>query len=120
MYKNAVSTVSYSETVDNLARLSPNRFQCFDLHLYALGLLAKWFYVSPIKVQKMGRSSFTVLFYAKHARALKNGQVPLYVRITVQGERAEFSLNQTVDPALWDGNSGRVSGNTRQSKEINA
>lgn len=61
-----------------------------------------------------------MLVYAKHARALKNGHVPLYFRITMMGERAEFSLNQTVDPALWDGTNGRVSGNTKLAREINA
>ncbi|RPI70127.1 MAG: hypothetical protein EHM47_12695 [Ignavibacteriales bacterium] len=48
--------------------------------------------------------------YEKESWKDKNGEVPIYLRITVNGERSEISTNRKVDPELWDKASQRVTG----------
>ena len=51
---------------------------------------------------------------AGHKKAL------VYLRITVNGERAEISVKRTVDPERWDSTSNRVKGNKEDAREVNA
>jgi hypothetical protein len=41
-------------------------------------------------------------FYVKDARKDKTGEAPIYLRITINGERAEISTDKKVNPELWD------------------
>jgi hypothetical protein len=36
--------------------------------------------------------SLGILFFAKKTKSLQNGQLPVYLRITVNGERVEVAL----------------------------
>ena len=49
-----------------------------------------------------------ILFYLKHAKALANGEVPIYLRITVDGKRAEHSIQRYIHPDNWNGKGGRA------------
>ena len=42
------------------------------------------------------RSYFTVLFFVKKSKPLKNGEVPICMRITVNGKRAEVQIRRTL------------------------
>jgi len=64
-------------------------------------------------------TSFSVLAYPRGNDINKNGEVPLYMRITVNGKRAEFSLKQHIILKEWDSNSGSLKGNSANSKNIN-
>jgi site-specific recombinase XerD len=44
----------------------------------------------------------------------------VYVRVTVNGERAEISIKRTVDRDRWDAAANRVRGNKEDAREINA
>ncbi len=55
----------------------------------------------------MKRASFTVLFYIKRTKKLKDGTIPVYVRLTVNGLRAEFALQRSIDDGQWNHNKGR-------------
>jgi hypothetical protein len=48
--------------------------------------------------------------YVKERRNYINGETPIYLRIAVNGERAEMSTGKLVNPDLWDKNAERVSG----------
>jgi hypothetical protein len=50
----------------------------------------------------MERSTFSVLFYVKRSKLLKNGDAPVYLRITVNSKNAEISLKRSINPKLWD------------------
>lgn len=50
----------------------------------------------------MERSTFAVLFYIKRSKLLKDGQAPVYLRITVDGQSAEISLKRGINFQLWD------------------
>ncbi len=68
----------------------------------------------------MKRATFSVLFYVKHTKQLKDGTLPIFARITVNGQRAEFSVQRSVQEGHWDSTKGMAKANTRQNKEINA
>lgn len=68
----------------------------------------------------MTRASFTVLYYIKRAKKHKDGKFPVYARITVNGMRAEFVVNASIEETHWDNKLGKVKGNSKQAKEVNA
>lgn len=43
-------------------------------------------------------SYFTLSFIARKARALRNGEYPIFVRITVSGQISEMNLGRSVAP----------------------
>ena len=59
-------------------------------------------------------------FYVKEARKDFRGLAPIYLRITVNGVRAELSSNKKVRPEAWDKSSERVAGRTEPARLINA
>jgi hypothetical protein len=59
-------------------------------------------------------------FYVKESLKDKKGEAPIYLRITVNGGKAEISTNRKVDPVLWDKTSQRVAGRTEPARIINA
>ncbi len=68
----------------------------------------------------MERNTFKTLFYVKKTRVAKDGQVPVLLRITVNGLRAELSVNLKVNPLFWNAVAGRSIGDTSKDYEINA
>ncbi|MFD2826105.1 Arm DNA-binding domain-containing protein [Leeuwenhoekiella polynyae] len=47
------------------------------------------------------RSTFSLIFWVNTSR-IKNEHVPIYARITVDGKRANFSLQRRIAIAEWD------------------
>ncbi len=68
----------------------------------------------------MERVTFKILFYIKKTRIAKNGEVPVMLRVTVNGFRAETSVNLKVNPKKWNAVAGKVVGDTRKDDELNA
>lgn len=64
--------------------------------------------------------SFSILFYPKRKDADLQGQVPLYMRITVDGRRTELSLRRKVEISKWDASNEKLKGVTPELREINA
>jgi len=50
---------------------------------------------------------------------LNNGELTIFMRITVNGERAEVSTHQSVEPQLWNQEKGIVKGVSNSSKQVN-
>jgi len=65
------------------------------------------------------RAQFKVLFYPRKFLVDLKGQVSLYMRITVDTERAEFSVKRKIDPDAWDSFRGRVRTTEPFAEEIN-
>jgi len=63
------------------------------------------------------RNTFNVLFYIKKNAPLRNGNVPIMGRITINGERTQFSTRLSVAPEHWDVGMGR-GGRGRSSSAI--
>jgi len=41
-------------------------------------------------------------FYVKEAKKDSNEEAPIYLRISINGERAEISANKRISPETWD------------------
>lgn len=49
----------------------------------------------------------------------RNGQCPIYARITIGGKRAELSTQMIITEELWNAKSGRATGRSSLAKELN-
>jgi site-specific recombinase XerD len=59
-------------------------------------------------------------FYVKEAKKDRNGEAPIYLRITVNSERAEISTDRKINPKYWDKSSERVAGRSEPARVINS
>ena len=64
-------------------------------------------------------SYFTLSFIARKARALRNGEYPIFVRITVSGQISEMNLGRSVAPENWDQKRAMSKGRSRRDLELN-
>ncbi len=67
----------------------------------------------------MKRSTFRILFYIKRSNPKKNGEVVIMGRITIDGERAQFSTKLEIHPDKWDNKLGRAKGNSSSIVNLN-
>lgn len=58
-------------------------------------------------------------FLIRTSKKRKNGEVPIYFRITVDEKRAEMSTGRTIKPARWDPKSQQVKGSKPDAQSIN-
>ena len=56
------------------------------------------------------KSTFRILFYAKWEASDEAKMLPIYVRITINGTKARFSLKIRVSEKIWDAKSDEPSG----------
>ncbi|WP_291275373.1 site-specific integrase [Flavobacterium sp.] len=59
-------------------------------------------------------------FYAKSTKANAKGQFPIYVRLTVNGIRTEFSTKKFIDPTRWLSEACKMKGATDEARSINS
>ncbi|HMB62889.1 MAG TPA: site-specific integrase [Eudoraea sp.] len=67
----------------------------------------------------METHSFSVLSYLRNGKLDKPGKAPIYLRITVNGLRAEFSIKRKIRPEKWCSVEGRVKGPNLKAKALN-
>ena len=65
------------------------------------------------------KSTFSILFFIKRKKLLKNGDAPVYMRVTVDGRFLEASLKRGVNPKTWNEKKQRSTGRDRLSLELN-
>lgn len=63
--------------------------------------------------------AFKTLFYIKRTKLLKNGDAPIYLKLTHNGSNTEFAINRSVDPILWNSAKSQVNGNTSIARQLN-
>ena len=66
------------------------------------------------------RSNINLLFYLKKRSTYKNGPVAIYLRFTVDGQRAEASTGKTCDPSRWNTQAGRAIGTKEDVRSLNS
>ncbi len=64
--------------------------------------------------------TFSHIFYPKKPKGYTKGLLPIYLRITVRGKRAEISIKKMVDPAKWNPTGSKMKGSTEEVKKFNA
>lgn len=67
----------------------------------------------------MVRSSFSILFFIRESKARKNGNVPIEVMITVNGERNSFSTGKQIAIEKWDKTKQQVKGKDQETQNLN-
>ena len=64
-------------------------------------------------------SNFHLLFYIRKQKNYKGGAMPIYMRITVNGKRADMSAGRDCDPTKWNSHWGRAIGTKEEIKALN-
>ena len=64
-------------------------------------------------------SPVSILFYIKRAKVNSNGVCPIYVRVTIDAKRFEFSANKNVSPDNWSSEGSKVKGSNKEARSIN-
>ena len=67
----------------------------------------------------MERSSFSILFSIRESKARKNGNTPIEVTITINGERYSFSTGKQIKVTSWDKNRQLVKGKDEEATSLN-
>ncbi len=62
----------------------------------------------------------SILFFVKRTKRLKNGQAPIFLRITTDKQRAEISLGRSIMPEQWVISKGRARPCSAMNKQLNA
>jgi site-specific recombinase XerD len=65
------------------------------------------------------KAKTTLHFYAKTTKANSKGLLPIYVRLTVDGKRFEYSTKKFIEQTKWSTDSSRMKGNSEEARSIN-
>ena len=65
------------------------------------------------------KTNFSLLFYLKKQKNYISGTVPIYMRITVKGKRAEMTTARECEPARWNAKAGKAIGTKEEVKLLN-
>lgn len=69
----------------------------------------------------MVNKTFGLLFYLKKPKQYEKGALPIYLRLTVDGRRAEVATKRSCEaPEKWNSAAGRMTGNKEAIKILNA
>jgi len=66
------------------------------------------------------KTKITLHFYAKSTKVNANGKLPIYVRLTVNGQRLEFSSKKFIEKTKWSSELAKMKGNTEEARSINS
>ena len=64
-------------------------------------------------------SYFTLAFFVRKNRPLRNGELPIFARITVSGQQSELYIGRSVAPELWDQKRNVATGRAKKELELN-
>ena len=67
----------------------------------------------------MQRNYFSILFFIKKTKLLKNGEAPICLRITVNGKRAEVQIKRSIEVGKWNAKKECANGKERKYQELN-
>lgn len=64
-------------------------------------------------------TTFGLLFYLRKDKLNKENEAPIYVRITIDGQRTNISTNRTIKPERWNDEADKARGSNEQSQALN-
>lgn len=67
----------------------------------------------------MKQNTFKILFFLRSNYLNKDGTAAIIVRISIDGERQEWTTKLSCEPAKWDKKSGRAMGRSSKVFELN-
>lgn len=65
------------------------------------------------------KAKITLHIYAKTTKANAAGQLPIYIRLTVEGQRFEFSSKKFIEKSKWSPELSKMKGNSEEARTIN-
>ncbi len=65
------------------------------------------------------KAKITLHIYAKTTKANAAGQLPIYIRLTVDGQRFEFSSKKFIDKSKWSPELSKMKGSSEEARTIN-
>lgn len=63
--------------------------------------------------------TYSTLFYPKGSNMDKYGKVPIYLRITVNGQRSEMSIKKKIQLKNWNPDTGSMRGKSAETRDFN-
>ena len=75
--------------------------------------------VKPIKTNVMRQGTMNILFFVLKTKLLKNGEVPILMRVTINGQYDEVRIQRSVPLKQWNAAKGRSTGKGREANELN-
>lgn len=67
----------------------------------------------------MERTTFGLLFYIRRDKTNKKGEAPVFMRLTINGERADASIKRFIEPRAWNSAKGKANEKSRGGKDLN-
>lgn len=68
---------------------------------------------------KTCQNTFGITFLVKKNKINKDGKVPIYARITVNGKRTEIAIKQNISEINWNENKGLAKGSKKEIIQLN-
>lgn len=65
------------------------------------------------------KTQTSILFYLRKSRENKKGEMPVYMRITVEGRRIDFTINRFIHPDKWSTEAANMKGNSEEARTFN-
>ncbi len=66
------------------------------------------------------KAKITLHIYAKTTKANASGQLPIYFRLTVDGQRFEFSSKKFIEKSKWSSELSKMKGSSEEARTINS
>lgn len=60
-----------------------------------------------------------ILFYVRKSKTNSKGLSPIYMRVTIGGQRFETGVGRYIEMCKWSQKAGKANGNSSEAKEIN-
>ncbi|WP_144914394.1 Arm DNA-binding domain-containing protein [Mucilaginibacter frigoritolerans] len=64
-------------------------------------------------------SAFCLNFALKKTKILANGTAPIYLRLTIEGDRIEFTTRRYVNPSRWNATTQKMTGTSEEARSFN-
>ena len=69
--------------------------------------------------ESLSNTKLNVLFFVKKTKLLKNGEAPVCMRVTVDGQRTETMIKRSVAPNRWNQKKECATGMEHAALELN-
>src|SRR4051794_40923297 len=66
----------------------------------------------------MGKN-IAIMFRLRRDQKSRDGKLPIYLRVTIDGARFEWSTQRYIEDFKWAVSAGKVKGSTEEAKSIN-
>ena len=65
------------------------------------------------------KSNFSLVVYISRTKEKKNGEVPVLMKININGERVVLQLQRSIQSKDWDSKRAKVIGRSHEAREFN-